>query len=372
MLIAMLLVAAVALAYANGANDNFKATATVYGAGVSDYGAARRLATAAQLCGSVASVVLAGALLRAFGGKGLVPGEVVGDPSFLLAVGAGAAATVLLATRVGLPISTTHALVGGLAGAGLALAPGELSWSALGGGYFLPLLVSPLLAASAAACVYPLAHHTRRVLGVEADTCVCLGADPDPVDVAADGTLLRRSTGLPLTLGEEEHCQQIYAGRVLGASVQAIVDRLHVSSAFALGFARGLNDTPKVLALLVAAGWSGIDPRVSLAVVAGAMALGGWWHARKVAETLAHRITVLSHGQGLLANGISSSLVIGASLLGSPVSTTHVSTGALFGIGLFGGRTDWRMVTGILAAWVATLPLAAALAAGAATLLSAG
>jgi PiT family inorganic phosphate transporter len=85
-----------------------------------------------------------------------------------------------------------------------------------------------------------------------------------------------------------------------------------------------------------------------------------------VAETLAHRITSLSHGQGLLANGIASSLVIGASLLGSPVSTTHVSTGALFGIGCWSERTDWRMVGGILAAWVATLPLAAALAAAAA------
>jgi PiT family inorganic phosphate transporter len=140
-------------------------------------------------------------------------------------------------------------------------------------------------------------------------------------------------------------------------------------SAFALGFARGLNDTPKVLALLVAAGWSGVDPRASLVVVAGAMAAGGWWHARKVAETLSHRITSLSHGQGLIGNGVASSLVIGASLLGSPVSTTHVSTGALFGIGLFRDDTDWRRVSGILLAWLATLPLAASLAAGVAWLL---
>ena len=118
MLLALLLATALALAYANGANDNFKATATLYGSGAAGYPEARRLATLAQLCGSAASVVLAGALLEAFGGKGLVPAEVVGDPRFLVAVGAGAAATVLLATRVGLPISTTHALVGGLTGCG--------------------------------------------------------------------------------------------------------------------------------------------------------------------------------------------------------------------------------------------------------------
>ena len=117
MLIAFLLLAALALAFANGANDNFKATATLYGSGNLAYDPARRLATVAQISGSLASVIWAQALLRAFGGKGLVPDSVVGDPTFLAAVGAGAAVTVLFATRIGLPISTTHALVGGLAGA---------------------------------------------------------------------------------------------------------------------------------------------------------------------------------------------------------------------------------------------------------------
>ena len=82
-----------------------------------------------------------------------------------------------------------------------------------------------------------------------------------------------------------------------------------------------------------------------------------------VAETLAHRITQLSPGQGALANSVSSGLVIGASLMGAPVSTTHVSTGALFGIGIWNRETDWSMVRGIVLAWVGTLPLAALLAA---------
>ena len=367
--ILLLLLAALALAWANGANDNFKATATIYGSGAMDYASARLLATAAQLSGSVASVVLASALLKSFGGKGLVPTAVVADASFLVAVGAAAAIIVLIATRAGLPVSTTHALVGGLAGAGLVLAPAQLSWSALGSSYFLPLLVSPPLAAAAGAILYPLAHRVRLGLGIEADTCVCLGSSRVPVQVTREGSMTLRQTGLPLTVAEGDACRLFYDGHMFGASVQTLVDRLHGVSAFSLGFARGLNDTPKVLALLVAAGWSGIDPRISLAGVAAAMAAGGWLRARRVAETLSHRITSLSHGQGLLANCVSSSLVIGASLLGSPVSTTHVSTGALFGIGVWNERTDWWTVGRILLAWVVTLPLAALVAACGAWLL---
>ena len=74
-------------------------------------------------------------------------------------------------------------------------------------------------------------------------------------------------------------------------------------------------------------------------------------------------------GQGLVANSVASTLVIGASLMGSPVSTTHVSTGAIFGIGMHTGSADTKVIGGIVLAWVATLPIAAALAAGIATVL---
>lgn len=369
MSIALLFASALVLAYANGANDNFKATATVYGSATLGYEASRRLATLAQVAGSSASILWATALLRTFGGKGLVPDAVVGDPAFLVAVGSGAAATVLLATRLGLPISTTHALVGGLAGAGLALVPTQLSWTALGGSYFLPLIVSPFLALGLAAMLYPIANRSRIGLGIETDTCVCIGEARLPVSVAGDGRLLLRQSGLALTVDQQTRCRELYAGAHFGVSLQSIIDRFHLASAFSLGFARGLNDTPKVLALLVAAGWSGFDPRLSLGLIAGAMALGGFLRARRVAETMSHRITSISTGQGLLANSIASGLVICASLLGSPVSTTHVSTGALFGIGLWNDRTDWTMVGGIVAAWLGTLPLAAGLAAGVALLL---
>ena len=369
MLIFMLLGAALGLAYANGANDNFKAAATLYGSKSLGYEGARRLATLAQVSGSIASVLLATVLLKTFSGKGLVPNEVVGDPAFLVSVATGAAITVWIATRVGLPISTTHALVGGLAGAGFAFAPSQLSWSSLGSSYFVPLLISPFLAVATASVLYPVARYARDNFGIEADTCLCVGGTNEAVLADAGGTLVFARSGIELSLDQAELCEQRYSGAFLGIGFHSLIDRLHQLSAFSLGFARGLNDTPKILALLVAAGWSGIDPRISLGIIAGAMALGGFLRSRRVAETLAHRITQLSPGQGALANSVSSGLVIGASLLGAPVSTTHVSTGALFGIGFWNQETDWSMVRGILFAWVGTLPLAASMSMGLAWLL---
>ncbi len=324
-----LLAVVLLLGYANGANDNFKAVATVYGSSTLGYRAALGLATAAQLTGSVVSVFVAGALVTAFSGKGLLPDEAVADPRFLLAVGIGAAATVLAATRLGLPVSTTHALLGGLIGAGLAVSPDRLSWTNLGGRYVGPLLLSPAVAVALAACIYPVARAVRCKLGVEATTRVGGGR---------------------------------YEGDVAGISAQRIVDTCHMTSAFALGFARGLNDTPKVLALLVAAAWSGMSIPVSLALIAAVMALGGIIHSRRIAETLGRRITEMNRGQGFVANAVASTLVIGASLIGAPVSTTHVSTGAIFGIGLWTKRTSWAVVAQIILAWVVTLPLALVIA----------
>ncbi len=370
MTLALLLLAALGLAYANGSNDNFKAVATLYGSKTLPYKQALWLASGAQIAGSVASVLLAGALLKAFSGKGLVPLAVVGDPSFLLAVGGGAALTVLAATRVGLPISTTHALIGGLVGAGTAMVPEGFAWAQLGGKYFMPLLISPVLAVLAAALLYPPLRWLRGRLGLKPTTCVCVGGEMQEVQVAPDGSMTMARTGLPLHFGDTEvSCVRRYEGELVGVSAQRVVDSLHMFSGFALGFARGLNDTPKILALLVAAGWAALPPQLSLGLVAVAMVAGGLLHSRRIARTMGERITTMNHGQGLVANSVGSSLVIGASLLGSPVSTTHVSTGAIFGIGLWTGRSDWKVVGGIVLAWVGTLPLGAALAYALASLI---
>src|SRR5438445_2311966 len=134
------LISVVFLAYTNGANDNFKGVATLFGCGTARYRTALAWATVTTLAGSLAALYLAAGLVEAFSGKGLVPDAVARSPDFLLAVSSGAAVTVLLATRLGMPVSTTHALTGALIGAGLPAAHGDVRFAALGQMFVLPLL----------------------------------------------------------------------------------------------------------------------------------------------------------------------------------------------------------------------------------------
>ena len=78
---------------------------------------------------------------------------------------------------------------------------------------------------------------------------------------------------------------------------------------------------------------------------------------------MSKKITTMNHGQGFTANVITGVIVIGASRMGLPVSTTHVSCGSLFGIGAISGGAQLKTIGTILLAWITTLPLAAGLAA---------
>jgi PiT family inorganic phosphate transporter len=91
------------LAYTNGANDNFKGFATLFGSG-GTYRTALAWATLTTLAGSLLALYLVGGLVKAFSGSGLVPDAVTHQPAFLLAVSIGAALTILLAWVTTLPL----------------------------------------------------------------------------------------------------------------------------------------------------------------------------------------------------------------------------------------------------------------------------
>ena len=142
----LLFATALFIAFSNGANDNFKGFATVWGSNTLSYRRALALATLATALGSLLSLLLADGLVQQFSGKGLVPDNLASAPEFILSVSCGAGLTVFIATRLGLPVSTTHALIGGLIGAGIGHSPALVNFDKLLNTFLLPLLLSPLLA----------------------------------------------------------------------------------------------------------------------------------------------------------------------------------------------------------------------------------
>lgn len=329
MLTLLLILAALFVAFTNGANANFKGVASLYGSGTTSLRTALYWGTAATFLGSLAAAFLAGELVKKFSGRGIVPDELLADPAFLTAVALGAALTSFLATRFGFPVSTTHALVGALVGAALAgaslpstslpntslpntslsSAGATIDFAAVGKNFLVPLFVSPIVAVILGGAAY-LALRAARLA-------------PDH----------RTKT----------------------------LDALHFLSAGAASFARGLNDTPKMAALLVAAELVGIHG--STVAIAVLIALGGLLDADRVAETLGKKVTDMNPGQGFAASLVTALLVILGSVYGLPLSTTHVSVGSLLGIGVVTRQAKWQKVGEILIAWVSTVPCGAILAA---------
>lgn len=355
----VLALAGLIVSYANGANDNFKGVATLYGGRVLSYVKALQWASVCTFAGSILSLFLSTKLLVLFSGKGIVRPSVLNDPSFLIAVALGAAATVLFATRIGFPISTTHSLIGALTGAGIA-GRGILSFSALGGSFFLPLLIGPLIAVTATTALYAVLHVFRKQAGIESTYCLCIGERQELL-VGTPGLLVIRSSGVQIAVEDEKHCRMIYPGAFVGVALQKVMDSLHVVSAGAVSFARGLNDTPKIAALLLSASF--VSQSWIFAGVALLMMIGGAIHSRRIANRMSFEITDMNPGQAFTANLVTSILVIAGSVAGFPLSTTHVSCGSIFGIGAASRQVRFRVLGQIVAAWIITLPTSALLAA---------
>jgi len=359
-MISILLIVTVAfLAYANGANDNFKGVASLFGSRTCSYRTALSWATIATLAGSIAAIFIATALLKNFSGKGLVTEDIAQTPAFLLAVAGGAGATVLLATRFGFPISTTHGLTGALVGGGIAAGAGQVNFAMLGSTFVIPLLLSPLLAMATGGLGYLMLKGLRIASGIREESCVCVGNEWIPVPGPRGEAAV--TNALTVTVDSQTACERRYQGSFFGIDAKALIDALHFLSAGAVSFARGLNDTPKIAALLLISGaWASHS---GLFIVAVAIALGGILSARRVARTMSDDLTDMNPGQGLAANLSTALLVTSASIHGLPVSTTHVSVGSLLGMGTVTGQAKWKTVFPVLASWVVTLPLAAILAA---------
>ncbi len=348
------------LAAANGANDVSRGIATLVGSGVAGYRRAVLWGSLWTAAGGVLAAWIATGLVATFSGAGLLL-EAPAGPAFLTAVAAGAIGWLLLATVTGLPVSTTHALTGGLIGAGLAIqGPGGVAWGAVGAKFALPLAVSPFLALGLMAVAFPAVQWTSRRL---TRYCVCV----ERVELVALGPAAALS-------GPPDTAARLVAGRDCPPEVVSrigAVDALHWVTAGLTSFFRGVNDAPKILALGVAA-WAsaGLALGHLYLLVGLAMGLGSLVGGLRVTETLAHRVTAMTPEQGFGANLVTSVLVGTASRLGLPVSTTHLSSSAIIGLGVHTRSTRWGTVREMLLGWVVTIPVAGALGAGAYALLT--
>lgn len=350
------------LAWANGANDVSKAIATLVAGGVARERVAVCWGALWTTAGAALSALTGAAMVRTFGSCLSGPGSSA-PQAMVSSVLAGAVGWVVLATRAGLPVSTTHALLGALAGGGVvALGTGGVAWAALAGKVALPLLLSPCLAVLVVAGVHPLLRAAaRRWEGA----CLCvLPAVRASVTVDARGMLRASSVGggVPTAVaGPLADCER--AG-LRGLYLRA--ETAHWLSSGLVGLARGANDAPKIAAILLLGGAAGSEgtPAGFLTAIAVAMGVGSLFGGLAVVRLLAFDLADVDRAGALAANLATSALVLASSLLGLPVSTTHVSGGAIAGAGLLGGRGGLRRFTArdVAMGWLVTVPASALLA----------
>jgi len=350
--IVLIFILVLALAWVNGANDIAKGIATLVGNGTANAGKAILWGTLCTVLGGLAAVIWGSALVKNFSGGYLAP-EFQVNLSFIASTLIGAASWVIFATRFALPVSTTHALLGGLIGTALVSAgPDGLHAATVTNKALLPLLVSPLIAIILCTILLMIIRLVaKRVPGWVPGCC--------------DHNEWRKN---PFTCAPANNQQRP------SATTERVWTAMHWISSGSTSFARGLNDVPKIAAFLILA-MSLVPGFVNTLNVLGniwpivlvtfVMGMGCLWGGFRVLNLLAHRITPLDASSGLVANAGTSLLVLVASPLGLPVSTTHVSTGALMGVRWTNKSKPHHAdaLKMVLFGWVITLPVAAVVSA---------
>jgi PiT family inorganic phosphate transporter len=254
-------------------------------------------------------------------GNGVVHASLV-DPFVVFGALIGAIVWNLLTWRLGLPSSSSHALVGGLIGAGIAKAGlSAVVWHGVG-------------VIGSAIVLSPMMGFLFAMILVLVTTWLAVRSTPFAVD--------RRFRILQFV------------------------------SASLLSLAHGGNDAQKTMGiitiLLYSQGLLSGDFHVPLWVVLscqGAMALGTLCGGWRIVRTVGSRITHLTPMQGFCAEAGGALSLFGATWLGIPVSTTHTVTGSIVGVGSARrvSAVRWGVTHGIITAWVITLPASAIVAA---------
>jgi PiT family inorganic phosphate transporter len=330
------------LAVANGANDNGKGVATLAGANVTSYPKALIWSNISTLAGSMLSGVMAVRMLKVFS-SGIVSTKPT--PQFTLAVLIGVTGWIAIATLARLPVSTTHGIVGALVGVGLIYSPTGVTFGVLLGRFALPLLLSIGVSYTLSATLSYIFRQLPQC------TCIQLG-------VLETGSL--QLPHVAVIQGTTAEC------KAHNSFVALHINQLHWLSSGLVGFGRGLNDSPKIMAISVTTvGVMGMSNTLFLVLVSLAMFAGGVAASSRIARRMGDDIVKMDHREGAIANFTTSALVSLGANLGLPMSTTHVSTGAIAGV----VRTDRsrlkeKTLRDFILAWILTPPATGLIAAG--------
>jgi inorganic phosphate transporter, PiT family len=361
MILRLTIAAVIALAFANGANDVSKGIATLAGSRRATYRQALAWGALWTAAGAFAAIVMSAGLAKVFTSSLLLDG-VLHQSSFALAVATGAAAWVLFASATGLPVSTTHAITGAIVGVALFTGGTDsIRWGLLLSSIAAPLAFSPLVSVVLGYGLHPAAARLERA-------CACAETNATISFVNPDGTATARA--LPAIVTSSSTCEPAPGRlRVMAGPIT------HWGAAAAISFARGVNDNPKIAALgILGLSSAGAGSAPTFAITALAMTVGAAIAGLRVTRTLGDGVVHMHQDTGLASALVTAGLVLSASLYTMPVSTTHVSTGAIIGAGVRqGGRSvRWSTVASLATAWLVTLPVAALVGAVAAWLLGQG
>lgn len=148
---------------------------------------------------------------------------------------------------------------------------------------------------------------------------------------------------------------------------------MQVFTAAGFAFSHGANDIANAIGPFAAildvlrtgeVSSSAAVPPIAMVTFGVALIVGLWFIGKEVIQTVGHNLTSMHPASGFSAELAAASVVLLASMLGLPVSSTHILIGAVLGIGLVNKQTNWALMRPIAMAWVITLPAAALLAAG--------
>ena len=341
---------AVCFDYINGFHDTANAIATSVSTRALKPEYAILLSATANFVGAL---VFGTAVAGTIGGGIVQDKMILGNGAMVLAAALlGAITWNLITWALAIPSSSSHALIGGLIGAAWASSGANaVQWANFAGKVLFPLVTSPLLGLAIG--------FTFMVVLLNG----IVRASPRRIR----GRLRRiRARGVE---------QPEDTGDALGVSprrINARFRRLQVLSATYMALSHGSNDAQKTMGIMTLALFSANaipDKTVPVWVIlmaATAMSLGtaaGGW---RIMKTMGQKVVKLDPVHGFAAETTAASIILGASHFGMPVSTTHVISTAIMGVGSSDrpNAVHWGVARSIVTAWVLTIPCTALIAAG--------